>query len=193
MWLNGLSTSVRNSSSAREIRQISPRGASENITCGVCMDPLEQDVESLRLTCDDCIHYHCLVAHIRVKLGERQALAGHEGIPCPYGEECKSPHSNGITPVDIIALIEYARKNKQLLAENSGEEVPMLEESDVKKLTAFLKSSEDVAKEEAKEKKGGGGLQKLFQKVDTSAKYIEVTTKPCPSCGFRISRWHGHR
>ena len=73
-------------------RQLSlqAEGAGE-LTC-FCSEPLgvkAGDPDDLPLGCGCAIHYHCFVAYLQSRIGDR-ATMGLQGVACPYGGDCRS-------------------------------------------------------------------------------------------------------
>ena len=53
------------------------------VDCYMCLEPVvRNDADSLRLGCNCITHYHCLIAYLQEKIGDRSAMK-NDGICCP--------------------------------------------------------------------------------------------------------------
>ena len=136
-------------------RQLSlqAEGAGE-LTC-FCTEPLGAragDPVDLRLGCGCAIHYHCLVAYLQSKIGDRATMSVR-GIACPYGGDCRSHQAEPspdrssvyfVTLEDLDNIVDYRTAERAealdaLLQENETE--PITHE-DVGALRAWLEEND---------------------------------------------------
>ena len=170
--------------SPRLLRQASNCDTEKLYEC-FCTDPVNGDIGHLRLKCMCLIHYHCLVSYIRSKLGDKSSFVIGEGICCPYMRECKALDTEEyfINLEDLEALVTYTDKFSPRSLSVFNE---TLTRDEVDKFQRYLNGDNESTANIAL-------LPNCDEtEEDLSEKYINATTKPCPSCSYRATHFHGH-
>lgn len=151
-----------------------------------CHDSNDSDSNNegkfMRLGCRCVLHYHCLIQHIRFILGERSKMSLY-GMPCPYGRECKSLQETMsrvyyITTNDLDEIVEYGKNHSNLERYLSDSNCRALTRDEVSGLREWIEERRKTTFQ-------------YITDVDCS-RYTISTTKKCPTCGFRVSRYHSH-
>lgn len=167
--------------------------------CGMCDDTISIN-DFIILRCGCCIHYKCLFRELHER-ASRISLTVHDGIKCinnnitrsggirnalnsvnpcrgyqmgePIRNEDGSPNISdiNITPADIREIID-------LLNDTLAVTDYMVNGTDVREIPNRLDDLLHPQSYEADEAVNG--------------EYITLTTKPCPNCGYRVERSHGH-
>lgn len=170
--------------SPRLLRQASTCDTEKLYEC-FCTDPVNGDIGHLRLKCMCLIHYHCLVSYIRSKLGDKSSFFIGKGVCCPYMRECKSLETEEyfINLEDLEALVKYTDKFSPRSLSVFNE---TLTRDEVDKFQRYLNGDNESTTNIAL-------LPNCDEtEEDLSEKYINATTKPCPSCSYRATHFHGH-
>lgn len=162
-------------------------GTSDTLHECFCTDPVIGDIGHLRLKCMCLIHYHCLVSYIRNKLGDRSSFFIGKGICCPYMRECKSLETEDyfINVEDLETLIQYTDKFSPRSLSVFNETLTIAEVDKFQRYTNGDDDAEIITTNSAP-------LPSNEEEEDLSEKYINATTKPCPSCSYRATHFHGH-
>ena len=166
--------------------------------CGICCNCSDGDSDLsstskfVRLCCSCVLHYSCLIAYIRSKLGDRQSIT-LQGVSCPYGCECKSfktlegatgdqTEQYYITVNDLDSIVDYGMSHPELKQ--------YLDKNDCKELTHEEVSGLREWIEERASKRYKP--DKIFTDNDYDV-FVLSTTKACPNCGYRSTHYHGHQ
>ena len=161
------------------VRQASSRlmETDEDMTmCRICFSPIDRVEDrtlSIRLGCTCLIHLGCLNQYIRSK--ESEVWVKNGGIPCPYGKEC--PHSGEyfLEPMDVQKLVNYEHRMPAAI-KGEMEMTELVTQETVDNIQRWIDEGKEYMK----------------QVDETTDSFIMLTTKPCPSCGFRATHFHGH-
>ena len=150
----------------------------------------------MRLGCRCMTHYNCLVQYVRVALEDKAALLHatrdqevRKGIKCPFAGAGECLHSEGtyfMTVDDLETLIAYGKENDIATS---------LMPTEADKLRRWLSNDPQPELESESESPAEGKAtmqESPLEDVNSDMALIDATTKPCPSCGFKISHMHGH-
>ena len=107
------------------------------------MDVFSSESYTLECGCKN-LHYHCLVAYLQMKLGDRVAMNARGEISCPNGAACGSLAM--VVNVSLLELEKVVDTNsseatKQRMAENNVE--PLTHEQ-ISDLRCWLREREDL-------------------------------------------------
>ena len=144
--------------------------------------------------CDCCFHYLCLLKECYNTARSRAKLNLH-GIRCPTQHRDIDNLQNTITGDDINIIIELFQQ-KLLDNKNNEEEV----QNTVLRYGSFYDNytiisqflTENLEKNLTREEPSGCGEEKVDLRDEETEKYLELTTKKCPSCPAKTIRYHGH-
>ena len=147
--------------------------------CFEAVDP----TQDFQLKCGCLVHRNCLVQYLRAKLGDKAAvLSTSEGlnrfcVSCPYAVAGTCKSAEVINAISMATLEQLAVHSG---APNSDE---ILSHEEIARVRRWL----DEVPESNQSNSSSVGAA-----ADSSDLYIRATTKPCPSCGLRVTHWHGH-
>ena len=91
--------------------------AETQLRCFCLDDDIDDPLDIYTLRCGCSCHYHCIIQHIQVKLGDRKGEVIEGRIPCPFGTECASLQSEvalRITLQDLDDLAAYLIEHPNL-------------------------------------------------------------------------------
>lgn len=185
--------------------------ANEQREC-FCSDPVGSDaVHDVRLACRCLIHRACLISYIRSQLNDRMQLfaamesAGHVGIICPYARADQCQAVGKETFISLADMEELVIKLPPETGENP-KELPeeALLPSEIARLKRWIQEEQGdtpnepstvasiASKANLEAKKKAEEKRKQIEADLMTDEMIASTTKPCPSCQFRVTHWHGH-
>ena len=163
--------------------------AEENKVCCVCSDSVEVGLGHLRLGCRCLLHDDCFVHYVRSKSKFDWIKAG--GVRCPYslaGEEClhNGPGDYVVTPDELHQLLILVQEAKAELGFTQEEVDHVADEpitfEEIEKFRGWLEEANVT----------GDMSTSNANKGDANSRFIEYTTKACPTCGLRSGHMHGH-
>lgn len=160
----------------------------------------------LRLSCRCLVHRQCLITYLRIELGDRAKLLNTiqnsgcktVGILCPYAraQTCAAVGSASFITVDDMQTLLVSGDGSQE-THSSPENALTIDEIGrlqrwVDEDTALSATFAATSPKKVQSAPTTLGAAKEEPLIDYTDVYIAATTKPCPTCQFRVTHWHGH-
>ena len=175
----------------------------DKYNCIMCSRNISID-DIVILKCNCCFHYSCLLKQCYNNARTRSKL-NMDGIRCPNRHPDLDNLQNTITGNDINIIIELFEEKLLEQKKNKGELRYTAKHygrfyDDYRNISEFLNKNleRNLAEKKLRELgelgELGKELEESEEKVDDmlSQKYMELTSKECPSCYMKTVRYHGH-